>query len=1132
MTGVTQGTWGCAPPPGPILGQKNVKTPIPPLQAPRGGGVRGVGETAPGQGCTVPLSGRGLSGRAVHAGRCSPSPTSLPQRVRGRRRELDYISQQAPRPPRRGRGGASPGRSGAAMAAEWSVVLLTCQRGGCVSAFQRELEARRLRGGLGPRPPPLLLAVEDPWARLGSGGATLNALLVAAEHLSARAGCTVVTSDVLREARILILHMGRDFSFDDCGRAFTCLPVEEPGALAEALVCNLDSLLGTMTHRLCVGSPPGVWVCSTDMLLTVPSAPGIVWDGFQGVRVIAVPGSQMYARNHGVYLTDEQLSLFFDIVLCMARGMTEEDFVKGGGDASARNARSVLWTALRAFPLSMACIPDASYDYMTMSASDHIRSLTLLPGSASHLRFSKTAHSHVDRPCLLEDGSSVTNCLLEGAVRLAAGSVIQHCHLQGPLEIGPGCLLSGLAVGSSPALQGCPLRDIVLQGHHVRLRDLPCRVFTLTGRLDDWQSPAEEATYLNVPWAEFFHRTGIREGDLWDAETPRRSRCLLSARLFPVLHACEALGLDDVLWLLAPAAAAGKRLACWRTAWRMSWQELLPCLDKAAELGARRALFFLQGQRKVRAVLLGHRDSSLLPLTRSAVHEGYHEAMLGTLDEVASMAGDVGIAARALACIAEVLGCMARGEGGLRSGPAANREWASAFGRLESGDIAGGVRELAAERQKWMSRPALLVRAARHYEGAEQILVRQAVMSSCQFVTVGQAELPPLGHWVQVACPARLDLSGGWSDTPPITYEHGGAVVDVAVLVDGCRPIGARVRRISEPELRLVSLGGTSRSEAVAELVCRELEHLQDYCQPHAPGALLKAAFICTQVVQFPSQKPLQAQLMESFGGGFEVHTWSKLPHGSGLGTSSILAGAVMASLYRAAGKAASTESLIHAVLHLEQRLTTGGGWQDQVGGLVPGIKIGRSKAQLPLRVEVEKILVPDSFTQTLNNHLLLVYTGKTRLARNLLQDVVRNWYARLPSTVQNADALVSNAEECAQALRQGNLLLIGKCLDRYWQQKKCMAPGCEPLAVGRMMDALRPYVYGQCLAGAGGGGFLYVLTKVPRQKEALHQILAKTEGLGNFSIHSIAVDTSGFSVEVVGCDLKDGAHPGEDMAV
>ncbi|OXB54282.1 hypothetical protein ASZ78_002909 [Callipepla squamata] len=1008
-----------------------------------------------------------------------------------------------------------------------------------------ELELRRRRGALG-RQPVLVLALEDPWVGVGSGGATLNAVLVAAEHLSARAGCTVVSADVLKETRILILHtvgvptrrpsplpaapsspqlsqQGREFSFDDCGRAFTCLPAEQPRAAAEALVCNVDSLLGTVTQRLCVGSPPGVWVCSTDMLLSVPSVPGIDWDGFQGVRVIAVPGSQEYARSHGVYLADEQvcgvvffsssaaeqllathvippldactymgldsgappiqISLFFDIVLSMARGMTEEDFVKGGGDPSVRSARSVLWKALRAFPLSMACIADASYDYLTTAASDHIRSLTLLPGSTSHLHFCKTAHSHVDQPLLLEDGSSVTNCVLEGAVRLAAGSVIQHCHLQGPLDIGPGCLLTGLTISSSPALQGCALRDVVLQGHHVRLRDLPCRVFTLTGRLDNWQSPAEEATYLNIPWAEFFRRTGVRKGDLWDAETPQNDRCLLNARLFPVLHASEALGLEDVLWLLAPTAS-DERLARWRAAWRMSWQELLPCLDKAAELGARRDLFFMQGQQKVRRVLLGRQDGSLLPLIRSAVHEGYHEALLGTLDKVASTADDAGVAARALACIADVLGCMAHGEGGLRSGPAANREWASAFRHLESGDIAVGVQELAAERQKWMSSPALLVRAARHYEGAEQILIRKAVMSSCQFVTVCPVELPPLGHWVQVACPARLDLSGGWSDTPPVTYEHGGAVVDVAVLVDGCRPIGARVRRISEPELRLASLGGTPWGEAAVELVCRELGDLENYCQPHAPG------------------------------------------------TSSILAGAVMAALYRAAGKVAGTESLIHAVLHLEQRLTTGGGWQDQVGGLVPGIKIGRSEARLPLRVEVEEIPVPEGFARILSDHLLLVYTGKTRLARNLLQDVVRNWYARLPSIVQNADALVNNAEECAQALRQGNLPLIGKCLDLYWQQKKCMAPGCEPLAVGRMMDVLRPYVYGQCLAGAGGGGFLYVLTKIPQQKETLHQILAKTEGLGNFSIHSIEVDKGGFSMEVVGCDPNSSAYPGEDMAM
>lgn len=56
------------------------------------------------------------------------------------------------------------------------------------------------------------------------------------------------------------------------------------------------------------------------------------------------------------------------------------------------------------------------------------------------------------------------------------------------------------------------------------------------------------------------------------------------------------------------------------------------------------------------------------------------------------------------------------------------------------------------------------------------------------------------------------------------------------------------------------------------------------------------------------------------------------------------------------------------------------------MGGLLPGIKVGRSRAQLPLKVEVEEVSVPEGFVQKLNDHLLLVYTGKTRLARNLLQ--------------------------------------------------------------------------------------------------------------------------------------------------
>lgn len=66
------------------------------------------------------------------------------------------------------------------------------------------------------------------------------------------------------------------------------------------------------------------------------------------------------------------------------------------------------------------------------------------------------------------------------------------------------------------------------------------------------------------------------------------------------------------------------------------------------------------------------------------------------------------MAARALACVADVLGCMADGRGGLRSGPAANPEWIQPFSYLECGDLMRGVEALAQEREKWLTRWVLI----------------------------------------------------------------------------------------------------------------------------------------------------------------------------------------------------------------------------------------------------------------------------------------------------------------------------------------------------------------------------------------------------------------------------------------
>ena len=115
---------------------------------------------------------------------------------------------------------------------------------------------------------------------------------------------------------------------------------------------------------------------------------------------------------------------------------------------------------------------------------------------------------------------------------------------------------------------------------------------------------------------------------------------------------------------------------------------------------------------------------------------------------------------------------------------------------------------------------------------------------------------------------------------------------------------------------------------------------------------------------------------------------------------------------------------------------------KDQVGGIEGGVKIARSPAVLPLHVTTTSIPLTLAQLDIFSSHLVLIYTGKTRLARNLLQNVVRNWYARHPTIVANVAALCENAEVCAAACAALDLPRIGHCLSQYWEQKKMMAPG------------------------------------------------------------------------------------------
>lgn len=123
----------------------------------------------------------------------------------------------------------------------------------------------------------------------------------------------------------------------------------------------------------------------------------------------------------------------------------------------------------------------------------------------------------------------------------------------------------------------------------------------------------------------------------------------------------------------------------------------------------------------------------------------------------------------------------------------------------------------------------------------------------------------------------------------------------------------------------------------------------------------------------------------------------------------------------------------LDGVLVVEQMMTTGGGWQDQIGGLLPAFKLGTSKAQLPLEVNWNQLNVKNNGNETFwddfDQRIILVYTGQTRLARNLLQSVLRNWYSGAIS--QLFDELEENAVQAASAVEQGLFITINKIFKR-----------------------------------------------------------------------------------------------------
>jgi fucokinase len=222
------------------------------------------------------------------------------------------------------------------------------------------------------------------------------------------------------------------------------------------------------------------------------------------------------------------------------------------------------------------------------------------------------------------------------------------------------------------------------------------------------------------------------------------------------------------------------------------------------------------------------------------------------------------------------------------------------------------------------------------------------------------------------------------------------------------------------------------------------------------------------------------------------------------------MAGAVLSALARLQGVELAQSELFDQVLCLEQMMTTGGGWQDQVGGLTPGIKLITTGPGLPQRIQVMPLNLAPAIDAELADRLLLVYTGQRRLAKNLLQRVMGRWMARDPEMVWIQGEIARLAIEMRDALQAGDIDTFGALLTEHWMLNKRMDPGCTNPLIDELFEIMAPYIAGGKLSGAGGGGFAIVIAQDGDKAEELRIVLTERYAGAGVGIWPCAVPNEG----------------------
>jgi D-glycero-alpha-D-manno-heptose-7-phosphate kinase len=227
------------------------------------------------------------------------------------------------------------------------------------------------------------------------------------------------------------------------------------------------------------------------------------------------------------------------------------------------------------------------------------------------------------------------------------------------------------------------------------------------------------------------------------------------------------------------------------------------------------------------------------------------------------------------------------------------------------------------------------------------------------------------------------------------------------------------------------------------------------------------------------------------------------LPARSGIGSSSAFSVGLINSIYALKGLQIGPRDLANVTIDFEQKiLNENVGSQDQIACSIGGVNFIQFGPGL--NWEYEPINLPKKFMSLIEQRIVLLYTGISRISSDVTKGLLENLSSKEHLMKRNIEL----ALECKEIfLNQKDLSDIGVMLDEAWRLKQEINPQSASISISDLYSKALSYgAIGGKILGAGGGGF-FLFWVDPEIRASF------IEKMSDFIVVPIKITTQGSSI-------------------